>query len=116
MLLSKCAVYNRKKSKFIKQQGASRLSGSLRLKTPLSKSPLEVHFCFRDRKKLIQERFIRTFMYKIYRYMISISKNVYTDELDEIANKHNNTYNKTIKMKPFDVSPSIYIDFNEGYN
>ena len=40
MLLSKCAVYNRKKSKFIKQQGASGLSGSLRLKTPLSKSPL----------------------------------------------------------------------------
>ena len=54
-------------------------------------------------------------MYKIY-FLISISKNVYTDELAEIANKHNNTYHKTIKMKPFDVNPSIYIDFNEGYN
>ena len=40
MLLSKCAVCNRKKSKIIKQQGASGLLSSLRLKTPLSKNPL----------------------------------------------------------------------------
>ena len=40
MLLSKCAVCDSKKSKFIKQQEASRLLSSLEIKTPLSKIPL----------------------------------------------------------------------------
>ena len=35
--------------------------------------------------------------------MTSILKNVYIDKLDEIVNKYNNTYHKTIKMKPVDV-------------
>ena len=37
MLLSKCAVCDSKKSKFIKQQEVSGLSSSLGTKTPLSK-------------------------------------------------------------------------------
>ena len=44
--------------------------------------------------------------------MTSISKNVYIEKLDEIVNKYNNLYHKTIKMKPADVKPSMYIDFN----
>ena len=40
MLLSKCAVCDNKKSKFIKQQEASELLSSLEIKTPLSKIPL----------------------------------------------------------------------------
>ena len=40
MLLSKCAVCDTKKSKFIKQQEASGLLSSLGIKTPLSKIPL----------------------------------------------------------------------------
>ena len=39
MLSSKCAACDSKKSKFIKEQGASRLLISLGLKTPLSKIP-----------------------------------------------------------------------------
>ena len=39
MLLSKCAVCDRKKSKFIKQQEASGLLSSLRIKTSLNKIP-----------------------------------------------------------------------------
>ena len=37
MILSKCAVCNTKKSKFIKEQEARALSCSLVIKTPLSK-------------------------------------------------------------------------------
>ena len=48
--------------------------------------------------------------------MTSISKNVYIDEIDEIVNKYNNTYNRIIKIKPVDVRSSLYIDFNEGNN
>ena len=39
ILSSKCAACDSKKSKFIKEQGASRLLISLGLKTPLSKIP-----------------------------------------------------------------------------
>ena len=48
--------------------------------------------------------------------MISRSKNMYIDKLDDIVNKYNNTYHKTVKMKTVDVNPSIYIDFNKGNN
>ena len=40
MLLSKCAVCDSKRSKFIKEQEASGLLSSLVIKTPLSKTPL----------------------------------------------------------------------------
>ena len=46
----------------------------------------------------------------------SISKNVHIDKLHDIVNIYNNTYHRKIKMKPADVKPSIYIDFNEENN
>ena len=45
--------------------------------------------------------------------MISISKNVYIDKLDDIVNEYNNTYHRTIKMKPVDVKNNTYIDSNK---
>ena len=41
--------------------------------------------------------------------MTSISKNMYIDRLDDIANKYNNTYQSSIKMKPVDVKSSTLI-------
>ena len=35
--------------------------------------------------------------------MISISKNVYIDKLDDIVNEYNNTYHRSITIKPIDV-------------
>ena len=64
-------------------------------------------------KFVVAERFIKTLKNKIYKYMTSVSKNVYLDKLDEIVNKYNNTYHSTIKMKPVDVKSSTYIDFNK---
>ena len=61
-------------------------------------------------KSVVAERFIRTLKNKIYKYMTSISKNVYIDKLDDIVNKYNNTYHSTIKMKPVDVKSNTYID------
>ena len=49
--------------------------------------------------------------------MTSISKNEYTDKLDDIVNKYNITYNSTIKMKPIDAKSSTCIDSSkEIYN
>ena len=67
-------------------------------------------------KSVIAERFIRTSKYKIYKYMTSISKNVYIDKLDDIVNKYNNTYLRKIKMKPIAVKPSTYFDSSKEIN
>ena len=48
--------------------------------------------------------------------MITISKNVYFDVLDDIANKYNNTYHKAIKMKPADVRDNSFAKYNEEFN
>ena len=48
--------------------------------------------------------------------MTSISKNVYTDKLDDIVNKCNNVYHNTIKMKPVDVKSNTYIDSSKEIN
>ena len=60
-------------------------------------------------KSVVTERSIRTLKSKIYKYMTSISKNVYTDKLDDIVDEYNNTYHTTVKMKPADVNAHIRI-------
>ena len=61
-------------------------------------------------KSVVAERFIRMLKSKIYKYMTSISKNVYIDKLDDIVDEYNNTYHTTIKMKPIDVKDNTYIN------
>ena len=63
-----------------------------------------------ERKSAVAERFIRTLKSKIYKYMTSISKNVYINKLDDIVNECNNTYHTIIKMKPIDVKDNTYIN------
>ena len=67
-------------------------------------------------KSVVDERFIRTLKSNIYKYMNSISRNMYVDKLDDIVNKYNNKYHRTIKMKPADVNSSTFIDFNKENN
>ena len=67
-------------------------------------------------KSVVAERFIRTLKSKIYKYMTSISKNVYIDKLDDIVNEYNNKYHRTIKMKPVDVKSGNYVEYNVNSN
>ena len=64
-------------------------------------------------KSVVDERVIRTIHNKIYKYMTSISKNVYIDELDDILHKYNNKKHGKIKMKPIDVKDNTYIDVSK---
>ena len=41
---------------------------------------------------------------------------MYIDKLDDIVNEYNNTYHRTIKMKPVDVKDNKYIDFEKEVN
>ena len=67
-------------------------------------------------KSAVAERFIRTLKSKIYKYMTSISKNVYIDKLDDIVDEYNNTYHTSIKMKPIDVKDNTYINTSKEIN
>ena len=60
-------------------------------------------------KSVVAERFIRTLQTKIYKYVTSISKNVYINKLDDIVNEYN-THHRTITMRPVDVKDNTYID------
>ena len=67
-------------------------------------------------KSVVAEKFIRTLNNTIYKYMTSISTNVYIDKLDDIVNEYNNPYHRTIKLKPIDVEDNTYIDFGKEAN
>ena len=48
--------------------------------------------------------------------MTSISKNIYSNVLDDIVKKYSNTYHSTIKMKPIDVKNNSFTKYNEESN
>ena len=48
--------------------------------------------------------------------MTAILKNVYFDALNDIVNEYNNTYHRTIKMKPIDVKSDSFAEYNEKSN
>ena len=80
------------------------------MKPFLKNNDIEMHWTHKKRKSVIAEKFIRTLKNKIYKYMTSISKNVYIDKLNNVVNKYNEKYHSTIKMKPVDVKSNIYIE------
>ena len=71
---------------------------------------------YNEEKPVVAERFIRTLKNKIYKYMTSISKNVYIDKSDAIVSEYNNTYHRTIKMKPIDFKDNTYINIGKEVN
>ena len=48
--------------------------------------------------------------------MRAVSKNVYFDVLNYIVDEYNNTYHKTVKMKPIDVKSNSYAEYNVDSN
>ena len=86
------------------------------MKSWFQKNNIEMYSIRKEGKSVVAERFIRTLKNEIYKYMISISKNVYIFKFNDIVNKYSNTYHRTIKMKPIDVDPSICNDFNKENN
>ena len=66
-----------------------------------------------ETKTVVAERFIRTLKNIIYKFMTSVSENMYIYKLVDIVNKYNNS---TIKIKPVDVKSSTNIDFDKKNN
>ena len=61
-----------------------------------------------ERKPVIAEKSIRTLKNKIYKHMTAISKSVYFNVLNDIVDECNNTYHRTIKMKPIGVKNDFF--------
>ena len=85
-------------------------------KKRLRDNNIEMYSTHNEGKSVIAERFIRTLKNKIYKYMASISKNVYINKLDDVVKKYINTYHTSIKMTPVDVKDNTYIDFKKKVN
>ena len=64
-------------------------------------------------KSVGAERFIRTLKNN---NMTAVSKKFFIDVLDDIVNKYNNTYHRTITMKPIDLKPDYFAKYNEESN
>ena len=64
---------------------------------------MEINSAHNEGNSVIVGRFNRTLNKEIYKYMTSISRNIYIDKLGNIVNKCNNTYHDTMKMKPVDI-------------
>ena len=105
---------NRKLNKIWVDKGSEFYSNSF--KKWLKDYDIEMYSLHNEGKYVVAERLIRTLKTKIYKYMTSVSKIVYIDKLDEIINEYNNTYHRTIKMKPIDVKDNTYFDFKKEVN
>ena len=67
---------------------------------------------YNEGKSVAAERFIRTLKNKIFKHMAAVSKNVCFDVLDDIVDEQNNTYHRTIKMKPIEIKSNSYAECN----
>ena len=95
---------NRKPRKKWVNKGREFYNGSM--KSWSEKNYIEIHSTRNEVKSIVGKRFIRTLRNKIYKYMISISKNMYIDKLDDVVSKCNNRYYITIKSEPAHVNSS----------
>ena len=105
---------NRKPNKICVDRGSEFYDDSFR--KWLKDNDIEMYSINNEGKFVLAERFIRTLKIKIYKYMTSVSKNVYIDKLDDIVSEYNNTHHRTIKMKPGHVKGNKYIDSKKEVN
>ena len=103
-----------KPSKIWVDQGSESYNNSF--KKWLKDNDISMYSTYKEGNSVVAEKFIRTLKNKIYKHMIAISKNVYFDVSDDIVDEYNNTYHKTIKMKPIDVGDDSFVEYNEESN
>ena len=104
----------RKPNKIWVDQGSEFYNKSF--KKWLKDNYIEMYSAHNEGNSVVPERCIRTLKNKIDKDMIATSKNVYFDVLNDIVDEYNNTYRKTIKMKPTDVKDYSFAEHNEESN
>ena len=89
IILKEC---NRKPNKIWVDKGSELYNSSF--KKWLRDNNIEMYSAHNEGKSVIAERFIRTLKNKIYKYMTSVSKNMYIHKLYDIVDEYNNTYHR----------------------
>ena len=79
----------------------------------LKDNDIEMYSTHNEGKSAAMERSIRTLKNNIYKQMITVGKNVYFNVLDDIVDKYNIIYHRSIKMKPKDINDSVFVEYNE---
>ena len=77
---------NRKPNKVWVDKGSKFYNRSM--KSWLVKIDIEMYSTHNEGKSVVAERLIRTLKNKIFKYMTSISQNVYIDKLDDIVERY----------------------------
>ena len=78
----------------------------------LKENNIEMYSTYNEGISVLPERVIKTLKNKIFKHMTTVSKNVYFDVLDDIVDNYNNTFHRTIGMKPIDVKSDSYAKYN----
>ena len=104
----------RKPNKILTDQGSEFYNAHF--KKWLQDNGINMYSTHNEGKSVTAERFIRTLKNKIYKHMTAISKNVYFNVLDDIVDEYNNTYHKSIGMKPIDIGDYSFAECNEESN
>ena len=58
---------------------------------------------YNEGKSVVTKKFIKM----LKQHITTVSKNICFDVLDDIVDKYNNTYHRTIKMNPIDVDSNV---------
>ena len=67
-----------------------------------------------DKKASIAERFNRTMKGRTYKYFTANNTYRYVDVLQSLIDGYNNTYHRSIKMKPINVRPEHTIQIRQS--
>ena len=62
------------------------------------------------KENLLLLKNLLTLKKKNYKHLTAVSKHAYIDKLDDIVTEYNNTYHRTIKMKPIEVKDNTYFN------
>ena len=71
-----------------------------------------MYSAYNEGKIFVAERFTKTLRSKIYKHMTAF----YFDVLNDIVDKYNNTYHRTIKIKLINIKSGSYAEYNVDSN
>ena len=102
----------RKPNKIQADQGSEFYNSQF--KEVLKENHMEKYSTQNEGKSAVAEKFIKTLKNKIYKHMTAVLKDF--DVLDVIVDEYDNTFHKTIKIKPIDIKLDSYSVYNVESN
>ena len=76
----------------------------------MKENVIEINSAYNEGKSYFSERFIKILKNKVYKHMTAVWKKIYFNVLNDIVDKYNNTFHRTVKMKRTDVKSDSYAE------